>query len=109
MSHPLNLLCEVSLEVFGKSNTALNDLILSPSQYVLVGKVFGQVSFFTMGTRWDNFISEYWALVSCQFVELTNKPDMSCHGNLSPCLLVSTSLASFSLSLFTLLLTQVFM
>lgn len=65
-----SLLCEVSLEVFGKSNTALNDLILSPSHYALVGKVFGQVSFFTMGTRWGNFISEYWAPVSCLFVEL---------------------------------------
>lgn len=64
------LLCEVSLEVFGKNNTALNDLIISPSHYDPVGKVFGQVSFFTMGTRGGNFISEYWAPVSCQFVEL---------------------------------------
>lgn len=64
------LLCEVSLEVLGKSNTALNDLTISPSHYALVDKVFGQVSFFTMGTRWGKFISEYLVPASCQFMEL---------------------------------------
>lgn len=71
------LLCEVSLEVFGKSNTALNDLIISPSHFAPVGKVFGQVSFLP----WEPGGATLYLNTGLQFpVSLwnySNKPDMS--------------------------------